>query len=435
MSKIKFLSLFSSAISVLLTANTSFAIDGQPQGSTPQLSAFSYGVVEKQNDGSPNELRYLVYDGNLSLVSDTEFGKRNDYQAHGNYLGNGWQYAIIKIIDNHYNWIIKENPDPIVFGENSDLAITGCDFNGDSLTDLSFLRGNSLYFRTVKDPTITETPLRMVDLDSLIDLTCGDLNGDGIDDIATLTPVPDVKNKYFLIVYDTVSGRQIFNKVVKRANQIIITDYNNDKRNDLGLSRSKQILNKKPNQIIYHRNLKLRSRVINTSNFSEMTSYFDQDENGPATILLKNGTRVSAIDPVNKSKLWTTRTKSNYSLLRKTHFYMPIPPQEDPEGNDICSEILPANDGVEGFLWKGSDHDGRIVVLLPSKYRNFNEVSIMKGNEVLEDLYFSARANGNRQHWRGRNYPANFPNNSLVVAKRPKKTVCWLVENTAVRND
>ncbi|MBI5542431.1 MAG: hypothetical protein HY901_00970 [Deltaproteobacteria bacterium] len=76
-------------------------------------------------------------------------------------------------------------------------------------------------------------------------------------------------------------------------------------------------------------------------------------------------------------------------------------------------------DGYGGFLWKPtSENDGKLVVLLPSKYAGkvkSVEVQDAQGN-TLETGKYSANANGGRDHFRFGKSGSSFGDNVYVVA-------------------
>lgn len=79
-----------------------------------------------------------------------------------------------------------------------------------------------------------------------------------------------------------------------------------------------------------------------------------------------------------------------------------------------------------GFLWKPvSDSNGKLVVLLPSRYNG--KVSSVTVNG--EKGSFSGIANGNRTHWRFSKPGAGYGSNVRVVAATSSGNVTWTVPN------
>ena len=93
-------------------------------------------------------------------------------------------------------------------------------------------------------------------------------------------------------------------------------------------------------------------------------------------------------------------------------------------------------DGPGGFLWKESDHGG-LVVLFPARYkRPFRSVGVFRRNRLVEQLFYTGKANGDRQHWRSNMSITEFPDRRLKVrAFRRRRSICYRIRDPHVRND
>lgn len=99
-----------------------------------------------------------------------------------------------------------------------------------------------------------------------------------------------------------------------------------------------------------------------------------------------------------------------------------------------------ASDGGGGFLWKGAERTGNLVVLLPGKFKSeFDSVTAERLNGKIVELYPTGFANadpdGLRQHWRFDIPIRKFKDNSLVVASEPGNTCAWRIKDASKRND
>ena len=91
-----------------------------------------------------------------------------------------------------------------------------------------------------------------------------------------------------------------------------------------------------------------------------------------------------------------------------------------------CDVITKVPDGINGFLFKNSDHNGS-VVLLPAELPNASRVVIWKRvKQCKKDssckflrkkarLIGTGRANGNREHWREQRLINQFPTRRLSI--------------------
>ena len=83
----------------------------------------------------------------------------------------------------------------------------------------------------------------------------------------------------------------------------------------------------------------------------------------------------------------------------------------------IDGRIVSSSDGPNGFVFKPeSDHERKLVVLLPSKFGHSVEgVSLVKRDgELVERGRSSGFANGDREHFRFNLAGSRYPNNILV---------------------
>lgn len=143
------------------------------------------------------------------------------------------------------------------------------------------------------------------------------------------------------------------------------------------------------------------------------------------------------------------RSSVQLSLLILLSFFIPACGDDDPFiptpeptvtatpiPNPICTSVK-GSDGAGGFLWKPkSDNTGTLVVLFPSDFtEKFKQVTVIKKKDGKEEkLVFSAFANGNRQHWRGKLAGGKYT--GLVTTTSPDENICqWKVKTPAKRVD
>ena len=111
-----------------------------------------------------------------------------------------------------------------------------------------------------------------------------------------------------------------------------------------------------------------------------------------------------------------------------------------PEGiSSLCPDgIMDARDGTAGdsFLFKHSENGGT-VSLLPTRYSrvaSWARLFDALGTQVA-DLYYTGKANGNRQHWRHRTNPTDFADDLYYIANIGGSNVCWSLGKMSNRID
>ena len=438
------------------------------------------GVVENQRDGSPNELVYHLYMTAKAKYVEIEFGSSNDKEAHGDYNNDGLaDLAVVRVIDGKIYWEIRDGEShersEFIYGSNGDYVISGCDFNGDYATDLAIIRGGLLVYSALGDTAGTVANLAIPE--KIKDATCGDLNGDGRDELITLhKEVIHIKKKRkkknkkkkkrkrkrvvtFVVRAVDTSGKVVLTRSMKKAKALGVIDVDNNGGGEVVVLVSKSSASSQfdvynlTSEIPIPLHLPSISEFGLTHHLVEATEttreglllYTPQDE------VLRYRFDSGAIQHLNIDG-WLGE-----KLFKPVHFHKtgvpdipadpprndipndPTPPPPPPPGNGSCDQIQSAFDGSGGFLWKRAEHGG-LVVLFPGRYRNqFSSVDVVKNGSVKGELYYTGLANpdaeGLRQHWRHHNDPSSFPDDSIVVARRGNQTLCWQIGRASQRND
>jgi hypothetical protein len=129
----------------------------------------------------------------------------NGFEAHGEYTGDGfWDLAIASSVPEGLLWSILNvrtgEITRLMFGDSDAIPLAGCDFDGDSISDLAYVssaRQSVTYQRSLDTATIT---LPFSGRKAFEKISCGDVDGDGLDELLVytsnsrkvfLSPIPD----------------------------------------------------------------------------------------------------------------------------------------------------------------------------------------------------------------------------------------------------
>lgn len=396
-------------------------------------------TISRQNDDSPNE---IVYNTILSSDNETyylEYGKREDLLAPGDYNGDGvWELGLIKADSDNYTWQFRfgdnSNVENVSFGQSDDAFLSGCNFDEDNATELALLRENTFIFYNLENETESSFDISIPSNHSLKDIYCADTTGDGIAELfLLLSRSRNNKTKYKILAYNA-SGEQILKRRLRAADELFASLPENQSQNFIA-----SILHRKNKSIIsYYNNSGAVDNKLKLSSFSQATSSmrYNSIDELQSTIVYMDSLALYQHDyPSNDTALLEAPVSGDELLMSVNRYFTGNSNPEDP--SDVCSEIMPAKDGANGFLWKQSDFHPGAVVLFPASYSNqvFSSVYAMKDGNKIDDFFFTAIANGNRQHWRSDQRASSFPDFSIIVAVQGNRTYCWQIEDSASRND
>ena len=402
------------------------------------LPPWELGLVERQHDGSPNELVYRLRNSIGEWLSVVEYGKSSDLEVHGDYFGNGWNFAVVKLIESGFGWNFRASgADPVLFGAPGAVVIGGCDFSGDGLHDMALIQDGRLIYRPLTaDAQANEAALPLTAGAVLTSVGCGDTDGDLRDEIGLLEREGSVGQEAFLLRVFNAEGQELFVRRVVRARWLLFADIDGDGRREVGYTPARRRRN--PRAVIFYPQdgaapLRFKLPAFQDNSVARLTSGDGQVHDG---LLLQRRSSLYTYSFRERAALMAGEAEADQALLKtvNSHFTGSSNP-DNPDG--LCGTLRPAADGPEGFLWKASDINGLVVVLLPAELRRvFSSVRIMKYGEILAELTYGGKANGNRQHWRGTRPPGSYPDGSLIVAQRAGLPAeCWQIGRSAARND
>lgn len=398
--------------------------------------ASEIGGIEVQNDGSSNEIVYHLQMSSDSYTKRYEFGKRDDLEVPGDYNGDGkWDLAVAQKNGQSYLWRMRPGltgaPTEFYFGEEEDILLSGCRFDSDIKHDPALVRSTTLMFRSSVSEETVEAALTLGESASVISLSCGDLNGDGIDELIILEDVSGSKKKQILRAF-SVKGEQIFSRKVRKVKAILAADINNDGTDEAGILRERR--GKRTRLVFYLNDSKpTRFRMPKVREITRVLFPLGEGNRTNGVIFRK---RRKAFK-MNFSDTVSTPIVMNDGVSRlfksvNAHFTgssLKLTPDSS------CTTLSSALDGPNGFLWKEAEHGG-LVVLFPYSYQKvFSGVTVIKNGKVHGELYYTGKANGDRQHWRHHKNAGSFPNDSIVAAVLKGKTYCWQIGNSGQRND
>lgn len=157
-------------------APVDFEGDGITDPSTA-LKDFSQGILQlsRLSEAEAIQTEILGISALASVAAD--------------YDGDGLaDRAVVSLQEGALKWNItassSELESEIIFGDSKSRLLTGCDFNGDDADELSIVNGTRLLFRGTTSDTESEIVLPAVA--KILKATCGDVNGDGVDEFIVL---------------------------------------------------------------------------------------------------------------------------------------------------------------------------------------------------------------------------------------------------------
>jgi hypothetical protein len=399
------------------------------------------GFVKINSDSS---LSWLAFDPSSKVLTD--LGKLG---VNGNHLAPAsWtsptkiDLGVTELVAEQVNWKIQtgdqnKTVSDLSFGANNSLVIAGADFNGNSLGDFAVVRSTNkkLVFEVNFDrpsvgaaaQTVSSTIGRSSDKIFYASL-------DGSKDLAGVLrtkqkrPSTTGRASYSIILLDLVEGKKTRLKIGRFARltkELVPIKSTSGSDNLLAVGDNKLKIFNLEGKVVYK-----TSRV---SGDTVLVGDFLNDAGEEIALVNTDLGSVTIVNPISNNTFSHSGTEISgvpFDLVNLNQF-----------GNltsvaQSCSEIKSPNDGGGGFVWKDSDFHSGMVLLTPASY-NFDKVEIYFGDERLSNLTYVGRHNENRQHWRDYTRDiAEYPKRSLVVGTTSSgERSCWLIENTAVRND
>ncbi len=393
-------------------------------------------TFENQNDGSPNELVFRYWSLVNYSAARIEYGNSADHAVPGDYNGDGvWDYAYVRENpDASLTWHVQNGltgqRTEFSFGQTKNLIVGGCDFFGTYQTSPAVVQDQTLNILNLTTNQTSLVALPVSTSQRIRQVYCVDLNGDKQQEmILLIEDKPSVSSKATkrksTLLAMTLQGVVLNQYSGYNFDQVTAADINGDGLNEL---IHLQTVSGSTSKLVYHLPSGEVSQTVKSVTDMVAGSY----QAGHDLLYLWQKSYAKYTFPEQTMEQVTSYAGT--SFLQPVSFYYTggLSP-EDPLG--LCSAILPAHDGPNGFLWKASDvHGGTLAVVFPRTYKKFKSVSVMKDGITYSTLRFSGIANGNRQHWRSSKKASSFPNRSLVVAKR-KETICWQIGQSNKRND
>ncbi|MEZ4753177.1 MAG: hypothetical protein R3A13_02575, partial [Bdellovibrionota bacterium] len=425
-----------------------------------------------QNDGSPNEYVYSFdYSSDDSgLPSSIEFGASGDLFVPGRYNGTQSDLGVVKLDGEVLNWVLRstetEEVETIEFGAAGDIVLGGCDFDGDALSDLAVFHEGQLRIRKSSDAQVVGIPMNLKEAAKIKDVSCADLDKDGIDELLLLTKETPSREELGLVrckrVYrgkrkrkkcrrtnkalkatakERVMARSysifvaesyattITKEILKKANKFLAAfDLDNDENLDLAYVNKASSNVHRINVIVGDQVVPIDLPAIKDVSVGT----FKEDSSG-VILHTKAGELYTISSTDLELEAFETSASGNNLLKAVNAATVGASLGDSPDG---CSEYP----GIgNGFLWKPvSESTGKLVVLLPSSYRQkISGVKVMSGSKSHESLAFAGdQHNGGRPHYRSYSKAGkNFPDGSYVaVAMKQGGVHCFgPIEDTSQR--
>ncbi|MFN8391992.1 MAG: thrombospondin type 3 repeat-containing protein [Bdellovibrionota bacterium] len=198
-------------------------------------------VIRSASPADPAAAQYQIYlssGGTRTVV----FGAYVNLPAMGEYTGDGIaDLAEIQRVAGGLVWRIYDFAHATIsemsFGLTGALALTGCDFTGDGVTDFALIQNGSLIYRDSSSGQTVVPGFALTPLTSAASITCADMNGDGRAELLSLMSKASRKVRAFSpktaqLVVSSVSGAPLFIKSASNAGQALALDLNRDGRLD-----------------------------------------------------------------------------------------------------------------------------------------------------------------------------------------------------------
>lgn len=114
-------------------------------------------------------------------------------------------------------------------------------------------------------------------------------------------------------------------------------------------------------------------------------------------------------------------------------------PSPDPDPVEPTPSPSPANPdcpavtmfGQDGSLWKPRSDEGKLVVLLPSRYRGEFRCTATRKDGEVEVLRYTGFANDDRQHHRGELAGGKYENNGTVSCEDSRQVCLFRFQGKA----
>jgi len=454
---VKYLTLKTLTVLILLSLFSTAAL------ASPRLDFDNNGYsnpmfVEPLEDGEDTILNH-IYDSTGGSVMDTvQFGDHTegDMNVPADYTGDGHtNMAVVSINDNErFVWRVRDRDGQEitrVFGREGQTVLSGCDFRGDGKADLAVIRGKTLRYRSLEG----DDPVGVYRIRGgrHIDYTCGDVTGDGRDELITISipgrPARRVGGN--VINVHNSSGEWISKRVRfagRRRPKAITAHVDSNSIERIGFFRQ----GKAQARAIFltAENQEPVVRIFNLPRFNvrngHITSGIYQDGSGnPLRGLLVKALEDKQFYLKNLSSGETTlintsalETEGDIFLSKAVNSYETKQTASQPSpgsGGGQCG-VSSLKSGIACHQCRASvsipksESDGRLVVLFHNKYNGkISSVQVVRKSncEVLATGNFAGLHNpwgptGLRSHWRFTQPGGNYGSNVMIRMNRHNAT-------------
>ena len=210
-------------------------------------------AVKNTLSGSGRQINFRIMALDGSTSRNEVFGSRGDLPAPGDYDGDG--IADIGVVHRSagvYRWISKNSSDSqirnVAFGRVGDLVLAGCQFDGHASIDRATIKsGNKLAVKKSSDGKVRT--VRVAKFPAVVsELSCGDLDGDGIDELLVIgRGGPAVRSssytrtaadqRWTILGFNALTGRQVYSRRIPRTGKLLALDYDDNGVCDPAYSR------------------------------------------------------------------------------------------------------------------------------------------------------------------------------------------------------
>ncbi|MGI6681485.1 MAG: FG-GAP repeat domain-containing protein [Bdellovibrionota bacterium] len=360
--------------------------------------------------------------------------------------------AFVQIDKKKIKWFYNNTHTNTIFGNSVAYVLTGCDFDGDGITELAVVNTdrNRVTYRNTINNVNTRIRLPRKGYNSII---CADVLGNGEMQIVAKKQLN--KKPFFIDVVDknsSVKYRGVrFGGKSTTQGSIIALDINNDGKDEIGFVRKAAKNNK--TQVIFLKNINnlkegtarynLPRAVVITDNMYSITpSYannalgFNYKSRGKFynyNITTKKNVQFNAV-----SNVFGNIKPKNINLVKKSEMFKLAKTSTSTNSKAVQCDT---NRGKgNGFLWKGvGEAYGHVSVAILPIYNKASTCQVVASdNSKSEDMWCSSQGANpwggvKRQHWRARSTCRSFKTPSILRCKIGNKWNCWTISSPCAR--
>ncbi|MCB0328947.1 MAG: VCBS repeat-containing protein [Bdellovibrionales bacterium] len=401
-------------------------------------------TFENQSDGSKNELVYRYRESSTGIIPKAiEFGASEDKPALGDYDGDGvTDIVIVEERESDLIWtqrIVGSANTSVALGTVQDFVLSGCDLDGDGTSDQAVIgQETGLRYLNATEEEVT-VPLSLLEGEVPTHAACGDIDGDGTWEVVLAVATTTSRR---LVVFSSSTGEQRYEVEIKDPRDLFLFDSNDDGFLDIGLFRKKKrraFFETYAGGADLSSFTRARSKLKGGKRVDGATALFDLSSASWNILFYgTGGVLYEQTVPSGRVTRFLESTVEGHELFQPSDVsFTGVSELEDPEGR--CVSIEDFADGINGRLFKLSEHGGLVILIPQCSYRPV-KLAISYLGKIISTTTNSGGANGDscgpRIHFRNSQNPSDFDDGILVeVTAADKQIYCYRVNQISNRVD